>query len=220
MAPRPPGTACAARELLLAGSAETITDAGLISVLIGSPSQEHATALLAEHPIPDGFWRVSAEDLVALDGVGPAAAARVLACLEMSRRASAWRCGRRPTVSTPEDVVELCSAQMRGLDREHFWSLALNTKNQLLKMVEVSVGSLNASIVHPRELFKEAVRLSAASIVVVHNHPSGDPTPSGADVQLTRRLAKAGDVLGIELLDHVVIGDGGEHASLRDLGLM
>jgi len=84
----------------------------------------------------------------------------------------------------------------------------------------VSVGSLNASIVHPRELFKEAVKSSAASIVLVHNHPSGDPTPSGADVSLTRRLVKAGDVLGIEVLDHVVIGDGGGHASLRDLGLM
>ena len=87
-------------------------------------------------------------------------------------------------------------------------------------MIEVSVGSLNASIVHPRELFKEAVRLSAASVVVVHNHPSGDPTPSGADIQLTRRLVRAGDVLGIEVLDHVVIGDGGAHASLRELGLM
>ena len=82
------------------------------------------------------------------------------------------------------------------------------------------MGSLNASIVHPRELFKEAVKVSAASVVVVHNHPSGDPTPSGADVQLTRRLVKAGDVLGIEVLDHVVIGDGGDHASLRELGLM
>jgi DNA repair protein RadC len=144
----------------------------------------------------------------------------VLACLEISRRASAWASARRPAVSTPEDVVGLCAPQLRGLDREHFWSLALNTKNQLIKLSEVSVGSLNASIVHPRELFKDAVRVSAAAIVVVHNHPSGDPTPSGADIQLTRRLAKAGDVLGIELLDHVIIGDGGEHSSLRDMGLM
>jgi DNA repair protein RadC len=89
-----------------------------------------------------------------------------------------------------------------------------------LRAAEVSVGSLNASIVHPRELFKDAIRVSAASLVVVHNHPSGDPTPSGADIQLTRRLVKAGDVLGIELLDHVVIGDGGEYSSLRDMGVM
>jgi len=78
----------------------------------------------------------------------------------------------------PDDVVRLCALQLRGSDREHFWALALNTKNQLLRTIEVSVGSLNASIVHPRELFKEAVKVSAASVVVVHNHPSGDPTPS------------------------------------------
>jgi DNA repair protein RadC len=114
----------------------------------------------------------------------------------------------------------VCGPQLRGLDREHFWTLALNTKNRLLRVFEVSIGSLNASIVHPRELFKDAVRASAASLIVVHNHPSGDPTPSGADIQLTRRIVKAGDVLGIEVLDHVVIGSEGEHASLRDLGLM
>lgn len=220
MAPRFPGCATDPRELLLEGRAESLSDAGLLSVLIGERSPRRADALLAEHPIPDALWRVCGEDLIALDGVGPAAAARVLACLEMSRRASTWRCARRKVVSTPEDVLELCGAQLRGLDREHFWSLALNTKNQLLRMVEVSVGSLNASIVHPRELYRDAVKVSAASIVVVHNHPSGDPTPSGADIQLTRRLVKAGDVLGIELLDHVIIGDGGEHSSLRDLGMM
>ncbi|MDR3686083.1 MAG: DNA repair protein RadC [Coriobacteriia bacterium] len=220
MAPRTPGMTADPRQRLLSGHAEALSDASLLAVLLDSPTTHRASRLLAEHPIPDGLWRVCAEDLIALEGVGPAAAARVLACLEMSRRASAWRSSRRPTISTPEDVVELCAPQLRGLDREHFWALALNTKNQLLKMVEVSVGSLNASIVHPRELFRDAVKLSAASVVVVHNHPSGDPTPSGADIQLTRRLAKAGDVLGIELLDHVVIGDGGEHASLRDLGLM
>ena len=117
------------RERVLAGYADTVTDAGLLSILIGESTLAGASALLDAHPIPDGLWRVSAEDLVALEGVGPAGAARVLACLEMSRRASAWRSGRRPTVSTPEDVVELCGAQLRGLDREHFWLLALNTKN-------------------------------------------------------------------------------------------
>jgi len=209
-----------ARSLVLAGGAENLSDEGLLGVLIGDTSDAGVQRLLAEHPIPDGLWRVCAEDLVALDGVGPASAARVLACLEMSRRAATWRCGPRPAVNTPEDVVDLCASRFRGLDREHFWCLSLNTKNRLLRLSEVSVGSLNASIVHPRELYKDAVKVSAASVVVVHNHPTGDPTPSGADIQLTRRLVKAGDVLGIELLDHVVIGDGGEHASLRDLGHM
>ncbi len=206
------------RELVLCGHAEAVTDASLIALLVGEVGA--GEAVLREHPIPDALWRVSAEDLTRVPGVGPVAACRLLASLEIARRAGTWQSSPRPTVSTAADVVELCATQLRGLDREHFWSLALNTKNQLLRIVEVSVGSLNASIVHPRELFKEAVRLSAASVVVVHNHPSGDPTPSGADIQLTRRLVRAGDVLGIDVLDHVVIGDGGAHASLRELGLM
>jgi DNA repair protein RadC len=205
--------------MLLFGHPYAISDEALLSVLVGGRGAKGVSGLLGEE-ITEGLWCLSAEELVALEGVGPAAAARLLACLEMSRRAGARRGTLRPNISTAEDVVALCGPQLRGLDREHFWTLALNTKNRLIRIIEVSVGSLNASIVHPRELFKDAVRLSAASIIVVHNHPSGDPTPSGADIQLTRRIVKAGDVLGIELLDHVVIGSGGEHASLRDLGLM
>jgi len=218
--PRLPGRVDDPRELLLCGRPESLSDAALLGVLIGESGWVGVSELLQKHPIPDGLWRVSAEDLTDLTGVGPAGAARVLACLEMSRRASVWRSERRPTITTPEDVVALCATQLRGQDREHFWALALSTKNRLVKIVEVSVGSLNASIVHPRELFRDAVKAAAASVVVVHNHPSGDPTPSGADIQLTRRLVRAGDVLGIEVLDHVVIGDGGEYASMKDLGMM
>lgn len=218
MSPRPLREADA-RELLLSGQPYAISDEGLLSLVVGSPGAKRVRTLLGAD-VTDALWRVSGDELIALDGVGPASAARLLACIEISRRASTRKPAERPTISTPEDVVAVCGAQLRGLDREHFWTLALNTKNRLLRVIEVSVGSLNASIVHPRELFKDAVKLSAASVVVVHNHPSGDPTPSGADIQLTRRIVKAGDVLGIEVLDHVVIGDGGEHASLRDLGLM
>lgn len=208
------------RELLLAGHPDMLTDSGLLSVLVGETGARGVGSLVEGISVPVALWRMSPEELVQLEGIGPAGAARLLACLEMSRRASCPTTELRPTISTPEDVVAVCGSRLRGRDREHFWTLALNTKNRLLKIIEVSVGSLNASIVHPRELFKDAVRASAASVVVVHNHPSGDPTPSGADIQLTRRLVKAGDVLGVEVLDHVVIGDGGVHASMRDLGLM
>jgi DNA repair protein RadC len=208
------------RDAVLAGRADTVSDADLVGFLMCETRPGIGRTVFEAHPRPDGLWRVGAEDLTALEGVGPAGAARFLACLELARRASAWPACERPVVSTPEDVVALCSTQLRGLDREHFWALVLSTKNRLLRMVEVSVGSLNASIVHPRELYKEAVRMSAASVVVVHNHPSGDPTPSGADLQLTRRLAKAGEVLGIELLDHIVIGDGGAHVSMRHMGVL
>lgn len=206
--------------MVLGGRADAVPDDALVAMVVGEGDAAVGREILRRHPVPDGLWRVSAEDLVSHPGVGPAGASRLLACLELSRRAAVWTPMRRRTVSTSEDVARLCAPQLRGLDREHFLALALNTKNQLLRIIEVSVGSLNASVVHPRELFKEAVRISAACLVVVHNHPSGDPTPSSADIQLTRRLVKAGDVLGIELLDHVVIGDGGGHASLREMGVM
>jgi DNA repair protein RadC len=220
MPPRDPGTSSDPRSVVLAGRGDTLSDEVLLSLALGRRAALQIGRLTSFENVPQALWRIAPEELVEVEGVGPVGAARLLACLEISRRASYTTSSARPIVSTPEDVVSLCGPQMRGMDREHFWALALSTKNRLLRIFEVSVGSLNASIVHPRELFKEAVRVSAASLIVVHNHPSGDPTPSGADVQLTRRLAKAGDVLGIELLDHVVIGDGGDHESLRDLGLM
>ena len=220
MVPRLVGDGARVRDLVLRGEGHAVSDAALVSLVLGRAEEDVGRGVLDRHPIPDGFWRLSAEDLFCFEGVGPVAAARLLGSLELSRRASTRSSVDRPVVSAPEDVVRLCAPRLRGSDREHFWALALNTKNQLLRIIEVSVGSLNASIVHPRELFRDAVRISAASVVVVHNHPSGDPTPSGADVQLTRRLVKAGDVLGIEVIDHVIIGDSGEHTSLRDLGLM
>lgn len=220
MTPREPTVICHPREALLAGRPESLTDGGLLAVLVGEEGARTLERMLPAGAVPQALCRLSGEELVSVGGVGPAAAARLLACVEMSRRAGCSASAPRPVISTPEDVIALCAPQFQGLDREHFWTLALNTKNRLLRIIEVSVGSLSASIVHPRELFKDAIRVSAASIIVVHNHPSGDPTPSGADIQLTRRLIKAGDVLGIEVLDHVVIGEGGEHASMRDAGLM
>jgi len=205
---------------LVEGYPGAVSDAGLISVMLGSSDPGVVSTLMSSYPTPDHFWHICAEDLTSLPGIGPAKAARFLACLEMSRRTGAWRQGNKPVISTPRDVFDYCWPLLRGSDRERFCTLALGTKNHLLKMQEVSVGSLNASIVHPRELFKFAVRASAASIVVVHNHPSGDPTPSGADIQLTHRLTKAGDLLGIELLDHVIIGDGGDFSSLKESGLI
>lgn len=219
MSPRTTGIAVSCRDLMLEGCAASVPDDALLALVIGDDGSA-SRELLARYGEPEALWRVAPEELVALPGIGPTKAARVLACLEMSRRAGAWRCGKRPHIATPQDVVALCWPQMRGASREMFWALALNTKNHLLRTIEVSIGSLNASIVHPRELFREAVTAAAASIVVTHNHPSGDPTPSGADIQLTRRLVKAGDVMGIEVLDHVIIGDDGTHTSMRDLGLM
>ncbi len=220
----PPRTTVACgdpKHTLLTGRAESVSDEDLLGVLVGEQGARHLGSIISgTTTVREGLWRLSPDELIGVHGVGPAAAARLLACVEMSRRAGCPGREARPVISTAEDVVAICGPQLRGLDREHFWALALTTKNRLLRIIEVSVGSLNASIVHPRELFKDVLKVSAASVIVVHNHPSGDPAPSGADIQLTRRLMKAGDVLGVEVLDHIIIGGDGEHASLRELGLM
>lgn len=201
---------------------DRLSDVELVATILGRQSQDEAVTRLATALAVDGWMGGAplAEIAREYGTVGPKSVAKLEAAIELGRRTLAARAARKAdTISTPEDVVALIKPLVIGRDREIFMCACLDTKNRVRKVVEVSVGSLNASIVHPRELFKEAVMASAASVVVCHQHPSGDPTPSGADIQLTRRLVKAGDVLGIEVLDHVVIG-GDEHASLRDLGLM
>lgn len=201
---------------------ERQSDVELVACILGRPTVDEACTRLATVLATDGWLGGAPLAEVAREygNVGPKSVAKLEAAVELGRRALAARASRQAeTVSTPEDVVRIVKPMLVGRDREHFLALALSTKNKLIKVIEVSVGSLNASIVHPRELYKECVMASAASVVVVHCHPSGDPSPSGADIQLTRRLVKAADVLGIELLDHVVVG-GDEYASLRDLGLM
>ena len=159
----------------------------------------------------------SIEELSAVRGIGPVKAAQIKAAIELGRRL-ACATASRPAVRTPADVAGLVMEGMRYLDKEHFQVVLLNTKNQVLGVELVSVGGLSSSLVHPREIFKVALRRSAAAIILVHNHPSGDPEPSPEDIGVTGRLVEAGRLLGIEVLDHVVIGDGC-YASLRQRGL-
>lgn len=121
---------------------------------------------------------------------------------------------------TPEEVYAIAQEYFEGADREHFVVLLLNTKNKVLGINTVSIGTLNASLVHPREIFKPAILINAAAIILVHNHPSGDPTPSSEDMEITQRLCKAGEILGIEVLDHLIISDDGMFTSFRERGLV
>lgn len=201
---------------------DKLSDHELVALVLGIRPDDEAAGRIATAMATDGWLGGVPLVEVAREcgSVGTRRLQRLEASVELGRRALAARAARKgDIVSAPEDVVALIKPLLLGDEREHFYCICLDTKNRVKKVVEVSVGSLNASIVHPRELFREAIAVSAASVVVAHGHPSGDPTPSGADIQLTRRLVKAGDVLGIEVLDHVVVG-GDEHASLRDLRLM
>ncbi len=157
-------------------------------------------------------------ELVHECGLPPAQAAAVVAARELGRRLHGAPAARRPVVRTPADVAALVGSDLRHLDREHFRVVLLTTRHTVLAVEEIAVGGLDSAIIHPREVFKPAIRWSAAAVVLVHNHPSGDPEPSVDDVRMTTRLAEAGQILGVEVLDHVVVGDG-RYVSLRERGL-
>lgn len=150
----------------------------------------------------------SIPELLLIPGVTPSDAQRLQACLELGRRCVYGRPIHRRTVEGPEDVARLLMPVMRDLDREHFVAVLLTTKNQVIDMVTISIGSLSASLVHPREVLKPAIQASAAAVVVAHNHPTGVPTPSREDLEFTRRLGRCTELMGIRLLDHLIVGDG------------
>lgn len=212
------------RERLLLGGASLLSNSELLAIVMATSGQKGESVLsLAERVLAsvegiEQLSQVSCEQLRNIKGIGPAKAAVLLAIVELSRRMST-RKQETYSVSSPEHVRDLLLDRFRYEEKERFFSVILNTKNRVIGIEEISVGSLNSSIVHPREVFKSAVRKSAAAIIVAHNHPSGDPTPSREDVEVTRRLCEAGRLLGVELLDHVIFGDR-EILSLKQKGLM
>lgn len=177
-----------------------------------------ATRLLARYGGLPGLARASFAELQAEKGVGAAKAAQLKAALELGRRLLLTGPEERLVVRSPEDVARSLMAEMAHLEQEHFRVLYLDTRNRLLGVETVYVGSLNASHIRVGEVFRDAVKRNCASVIVAHNHPSGDPTPSPEDVQVTRQLVAAGMLLGIEVLDHLVIGQR-RFVSLRECGL-
>ncbi len=210
------------RERLYHDGVERLALHELLAVILGggvNGSSARVVALrLIEHFGDAGaLGRAGVDELMRVRGVGFARACSVAAAFELGRRYSRSRTHPGVAMRTPRDVARLFMDEMKHLDREHFRAALLNTKNRVIRTVTVSIGSLNASIVHPREILKPAIQASAASIVLVHNHPTGDPTPSREDIEFTRRFARCGELIGIDLLDHVIIG-ADRWQSLREGG--
>lgn len=203
---------------------ERVGDTEVLALVLGSgnhrPPGEIAREVIDSFGDLAGVGCAEVEEFVRIGGIGRAGALRLKAAFELGRRciiAGRERSIRR--VRSPEDVASLLIPEMRELDREHFKAVLLNTKNGILRIVTVAVGSLNAALVHPREIFKAAIIASAAGIILVHNHPTGSPEPSEEDTDLTIRFARCGELIGIDLIDHVIIG-GDRFISMRERGLI
>lgn len=212
------------RERLLHAGPAALSDRELVAILIGSGVRGASAAELATELLSrtDGSLRRLAATLPhgdRLSGVGPVSRARILAALELGRRMAREGPAERATIRGPRDVFELCAPALRDLPQEEFRVLLLNTQHAVLREVVVTRGTLDGSLVHPREVFRSAIAEGAAAIILLHNHPSGDPTPSPEDRSVTQQLAEAGKVVGIPVVDHVVIGDA-RYTSFVEAGLL
>ena len=204
-----------------------LSDAELLAVILRSGTKdktavELAREILEMHPYYKGIlgiFHLSMEELKKLSGIGPAKAVQILAIGELSKRLAAARVEDKLSFHSPQSIAEYYMEKMRHLNREEMILICFNGKNKVIKELRVSVGTVNQTVASPRELFLEALRCEAVSVIMVHNHPSGDPTPSRQDVLTTKRMQEIGDFLGIPLSDHLIIGDG-SYVSFREEQMM
>ena len=212
------------RERLIRQGAESLSNQELIAILLGSGTKQESVLHLANRVLTffeqiHELKNATIEEMMSVKGIGKVKAVQLLAAVELGRRLSQQQTEERYTIRSPQDAASYLMPDMTSLKQEHFVVLFLNVKNQVLHKQTIFIGSLNASIVHPREIFREAVKRSAASIICAHNHPSGNPSPSSEDIEVTKRLIESGLIMGIELLDHVIIGDH-QFISLKEKGYM
>ena len=201
------------RETLLKKRETYLSDSELLAILINNGTRDKSAITLAREIIEtsDGIRNLSnitVEELSKIKGIGLAKACRIISALELGRRVSVASEMQKFKISSPQDIGNVYMEELRYKKKEIFRVVLLNTKNVIIGSKDISEGSLNASIVHPREVFLEAIKKSANKMILMHNHPSGDPTPSSEDINITKRLISAGQIVGIEILDHVIIGDG------------
>jgi len=210
------------RERLKAVGAEVLSVRELLAIVIGPGSGRRGAIDLAGDMVAAfgsvrALAEASVEKLSHVRGVGFTKACRIKAAIELGRRAVKARRGERKVITCPEDAAALVMEDMQQLDREHFRVILLDSKNTLISMETVSIGTVNASLVHPREVLKPALEKSATSLILVHNHPTGNVAPSREDILITRRFTKCGRILGLDIVDHLIIGDG-DYTSMKESG--
>jgi DNA repair protein RadC len=201
------------RERMLRLGAESLSTQELLALILGRGVKGESVWITAQNLVTkfgslNSIAHASIAELSQIKGIGIAKATQIKAAIELSKRLdNAQAQPSQKKIKCPEDVIEAVKSKLKGKKKEHFVVLCLDTRNHPIDIQITSIGSLNSSIVHPREVFKEAISSCAASVILVHNHPSGDPEPSEEDIKLTKRLVEVGEILGIEVLDHIVVCD-------------
>lgn len=212
------------RERLRLYGPDYLTNNELLAIIINTGTKEDSSLSLANKIIKDyktikELRNITYQELINIKGIGSAKAVTVLAAVELAVRMHTHSLEEEFFIKSPADVSDFLMEKMRHLQQENFVVLFLSTKNMVIHQQTLFIGSLNSSIVHPREIYKEAIKRSAAAIVCVHNHPSGDPTPSTQDIEVTKRLVECGDILGVDMLDHIIIGSG-KFISLKEMNYL
>jgi len=202
------------REKLIKYGSKSLSNSELIGILLRVGSKKDTAITLGQKILRENekgllnLVNATPESLNKYHGISNAKAATLLAAVELGKRISTTKAEDTFKITSPQDVSALVMEDMRYYKKEYFKIILLDTKNKVIDIMTISIGSLNSSIVHPREVFLEAVKKSSASIVLLHNHPSGEVQPSREDINITQRLIKAGEIMGIKVLDHIIIGDG------------
>lgn len=202
------------REKMVLYGASALSDAELLAILIRTGTSKKSAISLSNEILSykkDGISFLTdcvPEELSEIEGIGQAKACQIVAAVEIGKRISTKPKEKKINVNNPEIIADLFMEEMRYYKKEFFNVVILNTKGEIVSIDNIAIGDLNCTIIHPREVFCKAVKKSASSVIFVHNHPSGNITPSREDREITERLVKAGDILGIKVLDHIIIGDG------------
>ena len=214
------------REKLLAKGPQSLSDTELLAIILrngnastGESAIDHARVLLGRFGGLKGMEEATGSDLGKVKGIGPAKIAQIKASLELARRIASLKWEPGQSLRSSEDVFRHFRDDLEKEKRELFYVVLLNNKNKKIRDVKISEGSLTASLVHPREVYNPVIRESAAAVIFVHNHPSGDPAPSPEDIEITRRLKEVGDLMGVRVLDHVVVGRD-RYFSFNDKGML
>lgn len=212
------------REKLLQHGASSLSDTELLAILLRTGTTAQSVLHLAEAVLAKyrdkgltAIVHMAPQEMADISGIGPAKAATILAAVELGRRLSSRAAAQQTTIHGPEDVAAYAMPLFRYELKEHFAVMLLDIRNHVVAMPVISIGSLTSSVVHPREVFREAIQRSAAALILLHNHPSGDPNASEEDLAITRQLVRAGKLMDIPVLDHVILGDG-RFLSLKETG--